>query len=277
MDSIKGLWGHLLTDDQIKALCMTPTPQQANKRPRSEKETKGRDKGKPHHSTSQDLVQIPRETLQVLSRLVLKHEDSLNTMLQESEFLLYLSPGAGSILPTLLQTSRDWHNGTKTQPLRHLLATQMMQTLRDRLTKLYAAEPTTELYKECLAQHLLTAGADRTMPFLRWDPSQQSLVPTQEPGLPVEKVLQTLDNALRIMQDPGTTLRFHALKKQQNDENGPAIPWLWTISMRTSPELWSELNSLCFHSTWRLIQTRFRRQGLTRQPLAKQLAKTLTM
>ena len=106
--------------------------------------------------------------------------------LQDLEFLLHMSPGAGSIIPVLLQLqkSQEWHQGNEEVPLRHVLATTMMKTLEHRLATLFAAEPTTELYKERMENHLITNGAERTMPFLRWDQTKQCLVPNHTPGLP---------------------------------------------------------------------------------------------
>ena len=78
------------------------------------------------------------------------------------------------------------------------------------------------------------------------------------------------------MTDPQVTLRFHALTKPKaGQEASQAIPWLWTVSLRVSPELWHELNRLSYHSIWQLIQIRLRPHPLERQPLAKQLQKAL--
>ncbi|CAL1157751.1 unnamed protein product, partial [Cladocopium goreaui] len=113
---------------------------QANKRHKPESNGKG--KGKTARSTSQETVKVNKDTLTSLTRLVLK----------------------------------EWHQGNKEVPLRHVLATTMMKTLEHRLATLFAAEPTTELYKA---------------------------------------VLKALASIIRLMEDPGVTLRFHALKPQQ--------------------------------------------------------------
>ena len=90
---------------------------------------------------------------------------------KRSEFMLHLNPGKGSILPQLLQVSRSWHQDTKERkvPLRHLLALNMMQTLEARTKILMDAEPTEDLFQDCVQYHLVVNNKDKTMPFLRWD------------------------------------------------------------------------------------------------------------
>jgi hypothetical protein len=215
--------------------------------------------------------------LKQLIRLTLRHEDHLNCLMQESQFLIHMNPGKGSIVPTLLQESQQWHAAKeKDMSLRHHLACTMIQMLEFRLQKLISATPTEELYTDCVKYHLIGQDQDRTMPFLRWCPQKQSLQPTSAQGLPIKEVQRSLGNIQRIMADPQVTLRFHALTKpKEGQESAQAIPWLWTISLRVSPELWHELNRLSYHSIWQLIQIRLRPQPLDRQPLAKQLQKAL--
>ena len=151
----------------------------------------------------------------------------------------------------------------------------MLTVLAARLEKLVNAEPTTELFQDCVKYHLITTDSERTMPFLRWDEKKKELVPASKPGLPVQQVQKTLANILRLMADTTLTIRFHALKKPlENTTTNTAIPWLWTTSMRQT-ELWSELTTLCYHSIWRLTLVQLRPQTLTRQPLAKLLQQTL--
>ena len=215
--------------------------------------------------------------LKQLIRLTLRHEDHLNCLMQESQFLIHMNPGKGSIVPTLLQASQQWHAAKeKDMSLRHHLACTMLQTLDLRLQKLVSATPTEELFTDCVHYHLICNDQDRTMPYLRWSSQKQSLQPTSAPGLPIKDVQRTLSNIQRIMTDPQVTLRFHALTKPKaGQEASQAIPWLWTVSLRVSPELWHELNRLSYHSIWQLIQIRLRPHPLERQPLAKQLQKAL--
>ena len=271
IDSATKIWGNLLTSDQLKSLGIAPDPLSSNKRQKKDQQ-KRKEHAKPGSSSS--TTTVPTELLSTLTRLVMRHEDSLNTLLQESEFMVFMAPGPGSILPTLMQTSKTWHAQEKQEPLRHLLAKTMLQVLELRLDKLLAAAPTEELFQDCVTYHLISQDQAKTMPYLRWNPKAQKLQPTDAPGLPAQQVKQSLTNLIRLMSDHRVTLRFHALRKPQEGlEVTQAIPWLWTVSLRHNTELYYELDKLAHHSIWQLIQVRLRAQSLTRSPLAQQLLK----
>ena len=115
------------------------------------------------------------------------------------------------------------------------------------------------------------------MPFLRWSHQRKCLEPTEQPGLPIQEVSRSLQNILRILAaDPKVTLRFHSLKKPTSDTaTQQALPWLWTVALRNSPELWHEVSRLAYHSSWQLVQVRLRPQSMERTPLAKTLMKAM--
>lgn len=273
--AVSKIWGPLLTTQELANLGIPTDKGQEKDKPNkrhkpSKAENKGKGKGKSPKSISQETVTVNKEALVVLTKLVLRHEDSLNTTLQESQFLMFMSPGVGSVLPQLFQESRQWHTSGREIPLRHVLAKSMLQHLEQRLTKLIASEPDSELYKEGVDHHLILPDDHRTMPFLRWDTQKNSLVPSHTPGLPAKQVLKAYQDIIRLMEDPAVTLRFHALKKAQ-EQPQHVVPWMWTVSQRTAPELWHSIHQLCYHASWRLILTRLRPQGLQRQPLAQTL------
>ena len=185
-------------------------------------------------------------------------------------------PGKGSILPLLLQQSQIWHKSDRnTCSLRHVLAQTMMQTLDARLTTLQAAKPGEALFQECMTAHLVLNDAEKSMPFLRWSSQQKCLLPAEKAGIPMLEVARSVSNILRLMKDSSVTLRFHSLKKAKDGTVPQPVPWLWTVSLRNSPELWHELVRLSHHAIWQLIQVRLKPQTLARQPLAAQLQKAL--
>ena len=178
----------------------------------------------------------------------------------------------------MMQVSRAWHQQTeKPIPLRHLLAKTLVQELHNRLQKLMAATPTEELFQDCKSYHLIRDDKDRTMPFLRWNHHKKVLEPTEQQGLPISEVHRSLQNILRLLEaDNRVTLRFHSLKKpMEGKESQQALPWIWTVALRHTPELWHEVARLAFHSSWQLVQVRLRPQPLERTPLAKQLQKIM--
>lgn len=265
LDKASTIWKGLLTPGQMQELGIAQENQdKSNKRPRR-KDSRA--------STTSGGAQSPMLTL--MAKLLLKHEDTLNVLLQEHEFVLYMNPGEGSMVPVLLKTHQDWLAGPKTTSLRHVMALQVVDTLVERTEQLQQAPASADLFKECLRLHLIDA--NKEMPFLRWCPKTQQLLPNKEKGLPIGEVLHTLKGMQRILKDDtGITLRFHALAKLQSDTSGSrAIPFLWTVGARTNGELWNLMHGLSFHSIWQLVRTTLRPQDQRRSGLAKQLQKMM--
>ena len=151
----------------------------------------------------------------------------------------------------------------------------MIKELDSRLQKLMEATPTEALFRDCKSYHLVKDDHNRTMPFLRWSQQRKCLEPTDQSGMPIEEVHRSLQNIMRLMEaDHRVTLRFHSLKKPvEGKEPQQALPWIWTVALRNTPELWHEVARLAYHSSWQLVQVRLRPQSLERTPLAKQLQK----
>ena len=103
--------------------------------------------------------------VQVMAKILLRHEDSLHVLLQEYEFVLWIQPGEGSLLPILMACHLEWQKGCKTISLRHSMALRTIETLKDRLDKLQQAPASADVVKDCIKFHLIDA--NQMMPFLR--------------------------------------------------------------------------------------------------------------
>ena len=214
------------------------------------------------------------EMLQLMARMVLRQEDTINSLLTEHQFLVHVNIGNGSILPDLIQVTQNWktdQSGAKI-PLRHQLASTMMTLLRDRVQKLSVSKTDDEVVKECWRFHVLNQNME--MPFLRWNPKTQSLEPTADKCLTIAETLKHLEGIVRLMTDCTTTVRFHSMRRLP-DTPQQATPWIWTVSSRNSPELWHQVKFLTFHACWQLIQCRVKSHTMQRSAMAQQLSKML--
>lgn len=267
LDKANLIWNNLLTPGQLRSLGIKDEDEtKPNKRPRRKEHS-----GSSTKSSDPDLKQM----VQVMAKIVMRQEDTINVLLQEFEFVLYLQPGEGSLLPTLINCHRTWQNSDKSQSLRHTMALTMVETLKERLDKLVQAPVTAEVFQDCVKYNLINS--NREMPYLRWDVGSQQLVPSKEKALPIGEVQNILMNILKILQqEPEITLRFHALTKlQQEDASQRSIPFLWTVGHRTQGELWNLLRTVSFHSIWQLVRLTLRPQTQQRSALTKQLAKMM--
>jgi hypothetical protein len=266
LDKANSIWGSLLTPTQLESLGITPeTEDKPNKRPRR----------KASASTTGSTDDQMKNMMRTMARIILKHEDSIHMLLQEFQFVLFLQPGEGSLLPVLLACHQTWLKGDRTRSLRHTMALCAMETVKDRLDKLKNAPASADVVQDCIRFNLIDS--NRQMPFLRWDASAQKLVPSKEKPLPIGEVSRIIDTIVQILQsEPEITLRFHALSKlQAEDASGKTIPFLWAVGNRTQGELWNLLRTVSFHSIWQLARLTLRPQTQQRTALAQQLGRML--
>ena len=262
MDAVKDVWKNLLEDSAIDRL----------KRPKEEERPVKRHKGQKPPKGKVNVDQRYPELLKKMAQLVVRHEDSLQAQLSEQQFMLHFNTGQGSIVPLLMDKSRQWHLLEKKEtPLRHVLAQEMIDILHARLTKLSQAQSTDDLIKDCQKYHIVDS--NQLMPFLQWCPKSKHLVPTTQKALSIQQVLRNVENLQRLLMEPATTLRFHALKKPEASQ-GP-IPWLWMVSTQHNQEIYHSLREMSWHSAWQLIQVRLKPQGVQRSQLAQEITQLL--
>ena len=267
LDKASSIWSNLLTPGQLKSLGIKEDEEaKPNKRQRRKDRS---------DSTTASTDTNNKAMMQVMAKILMRHEDTINVLLQEHEFVLFLQPGEGSLLPVLLECHKTWQQGDRSQTLRHTMALCMIETLLDRLDKLQKAQPSADVVQDYIKYNLIDE--NQQMPYLRWDTNPQQLVPTKENPLPIGEVRRIINTIHQILKsEKDITLRFHSLSKAKTeDPQGKAVPFLWTVGSRTQGELWNLLRTVSFHSIWQLVRLTLRPQTQQRSSLTKQLAKML--
>ena len=149
------IWSNVLPKEELLKACKRqrsqdqPSPKRSRGRMTERKNEAGPD---------------TKEVLLLLARLALRHEDSIQAMLQQQQFILHLKSGQGSLLPLLMKKSQMWHaEEEKKLPLRCCLAQLMLETLQERASKLLQASPQDAIFQARLRQDLVTdsRGTDR--------------------------------------------------------------------------------------------------------------------
>ena len=275
MDQAASIWRNVLSPVQLQQLGLSANnkenqePDRTAKRLKADKSKAVKDKQLPIQPKCSQ-----QELLQLMGKLILRQEDTLNSMLTEHQFLVHVNIGQGSIIPDLIKVTQTWETGNSPSkdPLRHQLAQTMMTALKDRVQNLSLSLDKDDVVKECWRLHILDQNME--MPYLKWNQQAQQLEPTTDKRLKVAEVLKHLEGMARLMADSATTVRFHSMRRM-TDTPTQATPWLWTVSSRTSPELWHQIKFLTFHSCWLLVQCRVKCHSMQRSTLAQQLSKML--
>ena len=260
------VWNGVFTHDQLRQLGLNDNDDRKSKRAR---------RRGPTRSTSAASSEDTQQMLQALVRLTLRHEDTLNVLMQEFQFTLFISPGEGSLLPTLLLAHKEWKANPTNLTLRHTMALKTMEMLLERLQHLKDSAVESQAFQECLQYQWINM--DKVMPYLRWDQSSQKLLPSKDKGLQLDEVIHTVTQIHRILQaEPQITLRYHALTSPQKvDAPTKSIPWLWTVGQRSEGQLWHLLKNISYHAAWQLVRSSLRPQTQQRSALAQQLQKAI--
>ena len=119
---------------------LTTKDDKANKRPRPDPVQQQRPRGQRRPSTPSSAGHsAPPDAIRTLARAVLRQEDLLAELRMDKMFVLFIREDAISVLPSLYQVSKEYHQqqeeGTLTaqSSLRTLLLACMMKQLRDRI------------------------------------------------------------------------------------------------------------------------------------------------
>ena len=231
------------------------------------------------------------DLLSKVARLMIAHEDTLQTLLLESEFMVFMQAvGPGSLGEMVLKVSTEYHKDqgsqdAERQPLRMLMSTVIFRELGLRLEKAMAETPEGEnIRKELIQQELLTPDG-QAWHYMKWNADLRKLVPLKAAPIPMKEACQLVHSIYQMLQTPGLIVRFCALKgldkvdmtQSASGTSGSTnvIPWKLTVAMRAprSTELYQALRRLCHCSVMQVVLLRMRPASLQRSPAAQDIAK----
>ena len=250
------------------------------------KRGRGRRAARPTTATENENV---ASLTNMLARMMLQHEDVLNSMLLEMELMVFMQNGEGSVLRSLTSISEQWHKqANKPQgsqlatrsPLRVVMAQCFFKELEARSAKVASTRPDADrLRQELVKQQLLSEDGQHWLQ-LQWSADQERLVPTTAQPLPVKQAHDIIREVQDILQTPGILLRFHSLKqlhKTQARDGSAVVPWKMVIGHREAKAslLWQHLQGLCHNAVTQLVLTRIRQASMKRSPLAQKISQIL--
>ena len=274
---VSEMWGAL---DTWMKMEVDEENQNRSKRQRSTTSNggKGQGKGKGRKGQGKTLnikeesTQDSKMLLQTLSKLVLRHEDSLQCLPMETDFYVFLSAGPGSILKLLMTKTMEWHQAPQEEralPLRILILKTMPEELHNRTLKLQSTDSS-----DPLIQTLVKCFPDEMG-------SQQ-----ERGAVSLSLALHTLQRMLTLLQNEALIKRFHALRPNQQiqkligtDSENPSAVILWRVTLALTHTYSNELRGLWHQlantGLWQLILARMRPATMQRSPLAQHLGRML--
>ncbi|CAE7672965.1 unnamed protein product [Symbiodinium sp. CCMP2592] len=277
---------------------LLPGLSESNKRPPAtpqQQSTKGEESGKgggkrrrtrrgqgsQSSAPAEALKKDGGKLLNLISRILLQHEDSINAAKMDRGFTVFMAQtGPAGLLTSLYQASLAWNQVREnepakiTQPLRITLLTLMIAELKVRLQNLEKKPEAKQL--------AISAGwldqQDR-LQYQKWDAENKKLIPHPTmPGLTITEVMLNLTEIEPLILE-SLVLRFHAprkLKPTPETENKAVFKLEVSLRSTEADQLYQSLAKLENNAVWQLIGCQLRKDGMRRSNPVQELMKLLS-
>ncbi|CAE7221043.1 Pol [Symbiodinium sp. CCMP2592] len=237
--------------------------------------------GSRNSAPAEALTKDGGRLLNLISRILLQHEDSINAAKMDRGFTVFMAQtGPAGLLTSLYNASIAWNQvkdnepAKITKPLRITLLTMMIAELKVRLQNLEKKQEAKQL--------AISAGwldqQDRLL-YQKWDAENAKLVPhSTMPGLVTTEVMQTLTEIEPLILE-SLVLRFHAprkIKPTPETENNSVFKLEVSLRSTEADQLYQSLAKLENNAVWQLIGCQLRKDGMRRSNPVQELMKLLT-
>ncbi|CAE7220330.1 unnamed protein product [Symbiodinium sp. CCMP2592] len=210
----------------------------------------------------------------MMIRLMVRHEDSIKTLMLDTSFVIWMRTGLpGGVPEALFAVATKWKADRETTPpTSPLRLTLWMCVWREFLQRLQPARMTQEIQTNMKKLGFLTD--EGKWNFLRWDPDQAKLIPdTTRPPLTAAAAIELVESVIRLATDSQLLTRFAPTRPLASELKGPSITFLASVSNRSTPsdQMHASLAELCGSACCQVIGMSIKPERLTRSPLAQQI------
>ena len=207
-----------------------------------------------------------------MAKLVLRREDSLNSMMADIACVSFMRTDNRSAIHTLAASSQEWKQDQSiAESLRMHQVCTLLQTILTRMDRL-------ESDKEAI-EHLKQKGQciEGRWHFEAWSPeSKKTAIAATEP-LEAKQVKETINRILHLIRtSPGCVRIFKTSRPLTDNMNGGPVRILMQFSIKSPPELFNLLDSLVHSTVFELVNADFQHHSLVRSPLAIQVGNSLS-
>ena len=273
---------HFANNTSRKGQASDPPENQPNKRPRPE-QAPARQR-RPLRGGGRPFGTNPRgpdqDTVKTLARIIIRQEDQLAELRGDKGFFLFLREDPEvSVLPALIQISKDWHvrqeagDHALKSPLRTLLMACLIKRLRE-LMVLMTATP--ESVQKLQAAEWMDQ-AERT--FFKWSHQDKKLVRDPERGTIAQPaLLEKIDYLLaNLRRDVVQKFNSRPRLYEMGDNLPETATFFLSISLHgpIAQQVHEHLVQLIGVSALMLVGASLKREIPRRSPAVQQLAETV--
>lgn len=205
--------------------------------------------------------------------LAIRHEDSINSQLTESSYVLYLNQASG-LTSLLVKAGQAWSElmkkGEAQVPLRCHLTKELANTMLHRFTEFQKMKEDPKVRTGALQSLLILETGE--FPHLKWDAKRKKTVVDTQPAMKSIEMEARLKQLQELLSHPSNVIRFHALMNLSQQKE--VVPWRLQVCTRDNA-LRDLMEALMTSSIWLLIGARVRPHSMQRSKLAQDLQEFL--
>lgn len=222
-----------------------------------------------HHSGQQNAEKGMMAIVRSMAILAIRHEDSINSQLTESSYVLYLNQASG-LTSLLVKAGQAWSEimkkGEAQVPLRCHLTKELANTMLHRFTEFQKMKEDPKVRTGALQSLLILETGE--FPHLKWDAKRKKTVVDTQPAMKSIEMEARLKQLQELLSHPSNVIRFHALMNLSQQKE--VVPWRLQVCTRDNA-LRDLMEALMTSSIWLLIGARVRPHSMQRSKLAQDL------
>ena len=150
------------------------------------------------------------DMMQLLATITLRHEDSINAIVSDLSYQIFMTTEAPSILPSMHAVSAGWNAWAQDkkaeQPLRNKLTSFVFDTLLERVKQLQTEEGAKVAVSEGVA---IFKGDSLHMPYLKYNQNtKKNEVDDGKEAVPLQDILDRISAVKEATSQRDTIARF---------------------------------------------------------------------
>ena len=212
-----------------------------------------------HGHSERDLRHV-LYVLEMMQRLILRHEDSINLLRLESSFVMHMRLNVpSSVCSMLYAAASSWRNIKQAEPSkldRPMRAALLYCLFMELKTRLEAVAGKAEDLDRMEKLGWLAKGPPITWSYLTWDAaSKKQIIDTSKVPLSQNEILEHVSTVIRLCPRQHAVARFHPTRPMAEEMKGDSLVFLLQTGQHGDgcAEMRDSLAVLCHSSVMNLV------------------------
>lgn len=168
--------------------------------------------------------------LHLLTRLVLRQEQEIQSIRAQDTYIIHMSVEKGSLLQLMMEQGTEWSQQKEKEcPLRVHLFRSMAQEAQKRFMVVMQAPQQSETWKQLVAKRIILQ--DGSWPTLEWQHSTQKYELAKKAAIKMTTMQSLVAELVELGTEPHRIQRFFSM--QQQTEQRTTVAWRLQLHLRS--------------------------------------------